>query len=306
MRTFIIGSLFIVHMVLGSSKSPGSNNKAVATSNKDNNNNKSKGMITKEIAAAQDGKIQAFLNKVRNSAINQPKAKPKQEKATKKAARRQARNDARKQIVAAQAERGGDDDILSLSASFEASRRRRSVSHFSLSESEHYKDCSQPESSSTSSSSNENGTSSHRNHRKHHKKSCCGDKPKYTYRLRHCRIRAENISKANRSRSGSLSAEVELGPLDVSASASGSFERSRRSVTVLRICEDELARKNAACATRRRRRSSSSSSSSDSSFERVDYRKKIFYHSDSERSFSASISASLSISEDPIVVESPP
>lgn len=269
-------------------------------------------MATKELAAAQDRKIQAFIEHVRNdinqiAAVPKPKssAKAKNKAAAKLAerkAKRQAKIDAKKVAIkaakkpaagavvpsAGKGEAGAmqplqaeGEEIFSESSSFEGSWRRRSISHFSLSESEHYKDCSDMSSSSTT---DDNGV--------HHRR------PRYGYRLRHCRINAQQqrFRTGRESFSGSFSEDE--GEVELSGSFSEEHHRRRTGRTVLRICEDELARRdNRHCrrdrSRHRRRRSSSSSSSSD--FSRVDYRKKVFYHSDSERSASVSESFSFSV-----------
>jgi hypothetical protein len=273
-------------------------------------------MATKEIAAAQDRKIQAFIERVRNDA-NQlstvPKAKPSaksKDKAAAKLAERKAKRDAKKAAIraakkgkksaagtmvapagsagkqeagAVQTLQAEGEEIFSVSTSFEGSWGSRSIHHFSLSESEHYKDCSEMTSSSTT---DDNGV--------HHRR------PRYGYRLRHCRINAqqERFSSGHSSVSESQS-EHDPG-VELSSSFSLDVRRRRTSRRVLRICEDELARRdNRRCRRDRgRRRRSSSSSSSSSDFSRVDYRKKVFYHSDSEHSASVSESFSFSVEGD--------
>jgi len=216
------------------------------------------------------GRIQERVNKAEASVQARKGAPPKAKKLSKaerKAAKARGKADARKR---AQQIGGEGEDLLSLSASASVERIAHRNSHFSFSESEHYRDCS-----TTSSSSNERGGK------------CNGKKPrkkKTGYRLRHVRVHAEQSRARKLSASASISASVEdLFNIDGSGSLSASAEFSRRRRTVLKCCEDELARKRKRCGRR-----------GSDPYARVDYRKKVFFDDDAARK--ASISASLSVS----------
>lgn len=240
---------------------------------------------SKQIAESKAARVNNFLgliqdrvNKAEASVQARKGAAPKAKKlsrAERKAAKARGKADARKRAQQQQQQVGGGegDDLLSLSASASVERVARRNSHFSFSESEHYRDCS-----TTSSSSNGRGGK------------CSGKKPqkkKTGYRLRHVRVHAEQSRAREFSASASISASVEdLFDIDGSGSLSASAEFSRRRRTVLKCCEDELARKRKRCGRR-----------GSDPYARVDYRKKIFFDDDKVRKASISASLSLSIEE---------
>jgi hypothetical protein len=278
---------------------------------------KAKTAAAAQLAAAQDAKIQAFLNKLnannaaaQNTAVAKLSTQQKaalqakkqakiqqvaDKKAAKQAAKAQAKKDAKAamaaklkanaaaapvdgqvQVAAAGANQIADPDIYSASSSFSFRHARRHATHFSHSESEHFKD-----NETWSSCSHSHSSSSSCHHKKH---------PRYAYRLRHNRVRVEKLrqNQASVSNSSSESGEVII----FEASASNSFDASHKfkRTAVLRICEDELARRDNKTCARGRRRSSGSSS-----YERIDFRKKVTYKSDTETETSFSESSSFSL-----------
>ncbi len=217
----------------------------------------------------------AAVAKANQGASKPAKANPLSRK-ERKALKKVAKSNAKKAVIA---QRGGDpdEDLLSVSASVSFERKRAQTDHFSFSESEHYRDCS-----TTSSSSSSSG-------RRHCKKDA--HKKKKGYRLRHCRVHSESQRYREKSGSLSISASIDddLLGADASGSLSASAERKARRRTVLRVCEDELARK--------RKHSRRTYGESCDPYVRVDYRKKVFFNDDAKREFSASASLSLSIEE---------
>lgn len=246
---------------------------------------------SRQIADSKAARINSFLGKIQGkvsraeTAVQARKAAPpapkKLSRAERKAAKAKAKADAR-QAIARHGAAEEEEDLLSLSASVSIEAQRRRNSHFSFSESEHYRDCS------TTSSSSSSG----------HKHKCTDKtkkkKKKTGYRLRHVRVHAEQSRTRELSASASLSASVEdLFAIDGSGSLSASAEFLRRRRTVLKCCEDELARKRA------------HPSRGCEAFARVDYRKKIYFDDDAVRRASLSASLSLSIDAPEEVVQAP-
>lgn len=234
----------------------------------------------------------AALKKASGNKSSGNRLNRKQRKAAEKSAKQLARRDAG--IANGTVDPNGEEEVFSGSASLSFERKRRRTDHFSFSESEHYRDCSTTSSSSSSSSSSSG----------HHGKKKCGDKKKKKkehhkkqgYRLRHCRVHAEESRTRKNELSLSASASIDLGEIDASGSLSASAEFERRQSTVLRVCEDELSRRRkGGCKDQRYY------APDFDPYVRVDYRKKIYYNDEAERKFDASLSASLSIDieEDP-------
>lgn len=224
------------------------------------------------------GRMQQFIERMQGQVVA-AEAKANQVRATggserkasrlaRAVARKAGRKAAKKDVTALQTHTDPRvEEVFSLSASASAEFRQRENSHFSFSESEHYRDCT------TSSGSHCD------------RKGDCKHKGKKGYRLRHCRLHCEESCARGLSISASASASLDVHDIEASASASLSFSKDKRHRTVFRVCEDELARKKKHCNKR----------CGEDEYVRVDYRKKVVYDDTDERELSVSGSLSISI-----------
>lgn len=233
----------------------------------------------KVMGEGKAGRMQQFIERMQGQVVA-AEAKANQVRATggserkasrlaRAVARKAGRKAAKKDVAAIQKQTTDPaaEEVFSLSASASAEFRQRENSHFSFSESEHYRDCT-------------TSSGSHCDH-----KDGCKHKAKKGYRLRHCRLHCEESHARGFSISASASASLDIDDIEASASASLSFSKDKRHRTVFRVCEDELARKKKHCNKR----------CGEDEYVRVDYRKKVVYDDNEERELSVSGSLSLSI-----------